>query len=678
MNTREEFGNYLLLKKLTEDPLGETFRAGRLGREGLDQVVLLRVLNGQGLDSERLWSVLSGRGEVQKALKSPNIGSGVDADTVRGMPYVAYDYISGKDLATLIAQAERESSPFPTDHALLIADRIGLALTAAYEARHGGERVLHGMVTPHLAMISNEGETRLLGFEAGPALAEQAASLPSEVQRYLAPEMRSGGSPTKVGDVFSLGAILYELLTGQALPESAPEGYAPVIDQARLAAESSPLPQPLNDLLKRSLAPADQRIGDAADWHKALSKIMSEGGYNATTFNLAFFMHNLFREEIERENREIEAEKTMEIPTRGQAVGGAGAETQALSQEEVQQATAAAPAEDTGAMRARYGIDEGSPKGGKKGLWIGLAAVIVLAAVAVGAYFATDGFSFGAASEDTASAEPTQAQQPVSEPQPRPAEPAEPEGPSPEEIQNQIDSMLEEKTEALQADIKKEYDQRIAEMQRQLEAAEEAAQERERRLAEAREQQEQERERAAEKQAAETASASPEPAASGGQDQQTAPSRQAAATPPEPSDDAAPEKSDGAARGDRPSTSERAARQPTRPKEPEPEPEPQEPEVQVGDLVKPGPGVTQPRVVRRASPTFPPVAARLNKEATVDVQVLVDENGKVREARISGENPRFGFDEAALEAARASQFDPAEKDGVRVKMWTTIRFVFRR
>ncbi len=678
MNTREEFGNYLLLKKLTEDPLGETFRAGRLGREGLDQVVLLRALNGQGLDSERLWSVLSGRQEVQKALKSPNIGSGVDADTVRGVPYVAYDYISGKDLATLIAQAQRESSPFPTDHALLIADRIGLALTAAYEARHGGQRVLHGMVVPHLAMISNEGETRLLGFEAGPALAEQAASLPPEVQRYLAPEMRSGGSPTKAGDVYSLGAILYELLTGQELPGSAPEGYAPVIDQARLAAESSPLPPALADLLKRSLAPADQRIGDAADWHKELSKIMSEGGYNATTFNLAFFMHNLFREEIERENREIEAERTMEIPTRGAAVAGAGAETQALSQEEVQQATATAPAEDTAAMRARYGIDEESSTGSKKGLWIALAAVIVLAAAGVGAYFATDGFSFGGASEDTAPADSSRAQQPVSEPRPRPAEPAEPEGPSPEEIQSQIDSMLEEKTEALQADIKKEYDQRIAEMQRQLEEAEEAAQERERRLAEAREQREREREqeRAAEEQAAaESPSASPEPAASSGQDQQAAPSRQASTTAAEPSDDqAAPEKTGAAGNGDRSATPER----PARAAEPEPEPEPQEPQVQVGDLVKPGPGVTQPRVVRRASPTYPPVAARLNKEATVDVQVLVDENGEVQEARIGGDNPRFGFDEAALEAARASQFDPAEKDGVRVKMWTTIRFVFQR
>ena len=48
MNIPEEFGKYLLLKKLTEDPLGETFRAGRMGKESIDQVVLLRVFNGKG------------------------------------------------------------------------------------------------------------------------------------------------------------------------------------------------------------------------------------------------------------------------------------------------------------------------------------------------------------------------------------------------------------------------------------------------------------------------------------------------------------------------------------------------------------------------------------------------------------------------------------------------------
>src|SRR3954470_24670703 len=101
MNIPEEFGKYLLLKKLTEDPLGEIFRAGRAGREGMEQVVLLRGFNGKGLDGEKLSARISGRGAVQQILESPNIGNGVDLGRVRSLPYAAYDYISAKNLATV-------------------------------------------------------------------------------------------------------------------------------------------------------------------------------------------------------------------------------------------------------------------------------------------------------------------------------------------------------------------------------------------------------------------------------------------------------------------------------------------------------------------------------------------------------------------------------------------------
>src|SRR5215216_2485513 len=66
MNIPEEFGKYLLLKKLTEDPLGETFRAGKVGKEGMEQVLLLRVFNGKGVDGEKLWQKASGRAAVQE------------------------------------------------------------------------------------------------------------------------------------------------------------------------------------------------------------------------------------------------------------------------------------------------------------------------------------------------------------------------------------------------------------------------------------------------------------------------------------------------------------------------------------------------------------------------------------------------------------------------------------
>ena len=128
MNTRDQFGNYLLLKKLTEDVLGETFRAGRLGKQGVERVTLLRVFNGQGLDGERLAQRIQQRAPLQAALKSPNLAQGIDLGQVRGVPYVAYDYVSGKSLAQLLEQSARKHSPIPLDHALLMAERIALGL----------------------------------------------------------------------------------------------------------------------------------------------------------------------------------------------------------------------------------------------------------------------------------------------------------------------------------------------------------------------------------------------------------------------------------------------------------------------------------------------------------------------------------------------------------------------
>ena len=638
MNNREQFGSYMLLKKLAEDPLGESFRAGKIGKSGMDRVVLLRVFNGQGLDAELLWRRVQGRAAIQQSLKNPNIGDGVDMGQVRGTPYVAYDYTSGKNLAAVLEQSGRKRQPIPFDHALLISERIALGLTVGYETRFGDDRLLHGFLVPHLVLVSNEGETKLLGFEVAPALREVATTTAAREQfaRYLAPEALAGQAAGKADDVYSLGVILFELLTGKSLPTAGPNGYGTIIDQAILFSEGTALPPEIGALLKRSLAPRDQRITDPSTWHKALGKLMADGHFNPTTFNLAFFMHNLFRDEIDRESQEIAAEKKIQVAA-----------------PVVEKPVAAAPPPPPPAPR--FGVREetnvredltassggaAASGGSNKGMLIGIAAGAALV-LGGGAYFMMN--------RGASNAPATPAPAPVA------AAPAAPAGPTPEQLQAQIDKIIQDRLSASEATLNKKYNDQLALLQKQLEDAKKV------------------------QAAPRPAAPAPAPAPVTPPPATTVPAAAPATTPTTPAATPTP----AAATPATPVTPAPVVPAPATtapapaPAPTTPAPAPAATEVRLGDLVQMGPGVVPARKLTMPNPRFPEIAKRANKTAVVAVSVLVDESGRpvdvqLRDAKKAG----FGFDEAAVEAAKRASFSPATKNGVRVKMWINVAINF--
>jgi TonB family protein len=491
-------------------------------------------------------------------------------------------------------------------------------------------------------MISNEGETRLLGFEAGPGLRSLAGAgwQDAALRPYLSPETFDGVAPSRADDVFSLGSILFELLTGERLPAGTPESWAMSIDTAVLPNEGTPLPAPIAGLLKKSLVGRDQRIPDAVTWHKTLSKLMIDGHYNATTFNLAFFMHNLFRDEIERENQEIQAEKKLDLPKPKPAPAPVAVPAPAAA--ETREVASVRSDATLSGTRSR----SVEPKKSKSGLWIGIAAAVLVAA-GVGGYFMMSGGKTGT-SEATAQPTPAPfvpAAQPASMPggmQPAPV----PAGPTPEELQAQIQSMIAAQSKDVENKIKGQYDDQIKKLQQQLEDSRRAAAEQER--------QAQMPARQPERAAAAVETPDPDPVETKPAPKETpAPAVSAPQPTPEPQKVAEPVQQPAA-----------PVQAPVR-------------KVQYGDLVSAGPGVTPPRLTSRLDPRYPAAAQRLNKAAQIDIRVLVDENGRVADAQRSGAKAGFGFDESAMEAAKRASFTPPTKDGVRVKMWYTLRVAFQ-
>lgn len=639
---RDEFGGYLLLKKLGEDTLGETYRAGKVGSAGMQQVVLLKIWNGSSVDPEALWRLLSAQGPVQAALRSPNVASGIDLGRVRNIPYSAYDYISGKSLSSLLTQIGRERSPLPTDHALLVADRIALGVSVGYETRVADQRVLHGFLVPQLLMLGNEGDMRVLGFEAAPGLRAGGPPTP-DLARYLSPEALAGAPVHKADDVYSLGAILFELLTAERLPT---QNARAAVDGARLANDGSPLPVEIAALIKKSLAPQAERFADVIAWHRALSKLSVEGQYNATTFNLAFFMHNLFRDEIDRESKEIEKEKTQAISKRELFGSAAPAPAAELPRPTAPPPQASAP------PPAFTSAGAAPQEGNKSLLWGGIAAAVLVVA-GLGVYFgvlkkpagttepttevaatgdttnplAADGTALGSdgsGADATVTAEPPNAEQDA-------------------ELRNELDKLLAERTAAMEKNLRTQYDEKIRALQQSLEQSQRPA-----------------------ASVPATTTARPTTPAT------TPPEPAPAPTTLEPEPESEPEQLAA-------NTVTESAPPPTQAPPPVPEsatarPKPQ---VRVGDLVEAGPGVVAPKLKTMPNPIYPPAAKRLNKTSVVTVRVLVDENGRVQRAEVAGADPGYGFGDAAMAAARGARFDSATSQGVKVKMWTAIRVSFQ-
>ncbi len=673
MSTAERFGDYLLLRKLATDPLGETYRAGKTGAQGIERVVYLRLFNGASVEREALSRALADRAGVHRALENPHIGEGAEVGRLGDTPYVAYEYISGKSLAELLAETRSRSFPLPVEHALFITERMTFGLTSAYATRHREQRIQHGFLVPDLVLLSNEGEVRVLGFEAGPALRQSLAAGPvrESYGRYLAPEVAPGSMPASSEDVFSLGALLYELLTGGPLVPPADGNYEPLIDQAMVASDEAPLPPSIRALLKSSLTRREERISDVQQWQQALSRFIAEGQYNPTTFNLAFFMHSLFRSEIERETREIEREKTEQrtlivptppvgqrpatgavlVPPPASAVpsdarearpapppaGGAAAHYGKARSRKRALAAAAAALVVAGGLLAAY-LMQRRPSGGGPGpepvaaLAVEPAAALpgAIPEAALGEQLATP----PAVAPEDLLARAIGALEPPAPPaagaaSPRPQ-------PSPEQTEAQIRELVERRAREVEGSLQQRYEEELSALRAQLEEARTGQ-----------------------------GGAAPESAA-----EAPAAASPPAAAPFEPATEPAIRAEPQAALTEAlsPAVSQTITEAPSAPPAAPP---------QVGDLAEPGPGVSPPRIVTRPAPRYPPSARRIGKVATVQLRVLVDENGRVAETRQVGENVGFGFDQEALDAARRTTWQPAMKNGVPVRMWVDLRIEFR-
>ncbi len=150
----------------------------------------------------------SKRGETGGASGSSQVGEADGTNEAGGTPYIVFEYVDGETLKQLI----RREGPLPIAEALAYAIEIARGLGAAHE-----QLIVHRDVKPQNVLISSEGSAKITDFGIARTLTEQGLTMDGRVlgtTDYVSPEQALGQPVTGQSDLYSLGVVLYEMLTG--------------------------------------------------------------------------------------------------------------------------------------------------------------------------------------------------------------------------------------------------------------------------------------------------------------------------------------------------------------------------------------------------------------------------------------------------------------------------------
>ncbi len=688
-----KFGKFVLLEEVERSALGTEYRAAKLGTAGLEKIVSLLRLSSSLAQTPDVARQLMEQVKASAPLQNPNLTRVLGIGKVETHYYIYYEHIEGKSLRATLRRCRRDGFPFSIDHALLIASKVCSALEHAHGRKApDGRPFFHGHITPSCVFISYEGEVRTRGFGFWQGRLRDSGLLGEEERRYLAPEQASGSTADVRSDVFAVGELLYEALTGAPLFEKGGEDVGERLSHARIRnpqGEDEAIPAPIEEILRRSLAiDPSGRYAEIGQLRKALDVLLFSGDFTPTTFNLAFFMHSLFREDIEREAKLVKQEREAsyreyltaevvpppveppaptpapEAPAPWAEAAGAAAPLMApyptvSTPTPVPMASPLEPPEDVEAHPVEpypaspVPTPPPVPKASRAPLWIGLSLLLVAGGVA--AVFLLGG--------------PAALKARLSGPAAPPPTTLSPAGIAAMERVKELEARLA----ALEAERTEAEQQAADEATREVEAKAKAsgksvdpdALAKARETARQKAQEEQARKVAAERKRLE-------------EEKRAEEARLAA-------ERAKAEEEARLAAERQKAEEERAAREAemaraTPPPTPAPTPPPTTaPPVQPGSLVSASdPGVVAPVPIHTPRLTYPPIALRQKVEGTIELNALIDEKGRVAEVKVVRDVERKSdLSHAAIQHVKERRYRPATKDGVPVKVWISVNVQFK-
>lgn len=258
---QKPFGKYFLLDKLGTGGMAEIFKAKTFGSDGFEKTVVIKKILPHWANDPEFVRMLVDEAKLSVMLDHPNVVDVMDLGSVDNTYYIAMAFIDGFDLKTLMNRVDEKGQKISVDFAAYITMQAAAGLDYAHK-KIGPDgtplNIIHRDVSPHNILLSYNGDVKISDFGIAKAASKGSFTATGMLKgkfSYMSPEQTRGEALNQQSDIFSLGVVLYEMLTGKKCFDG--DTALAILEKIRnsnLVADD--LPSSIPDALRKILAKA--------------------------------------------------------------------------------------------------------------------------------------------------------------------------------------------------------------------------------------------------------------------------------------------------------------------------------------------------------------------------------------------------------------------------------------
>ena len=310
------YGKYQLLELLARGGMGEVWKARSHGIEGFEKTLVIKRILPQLSRNPAFVELFIDEAKTAVTLTHANIVQVFDLGRAEGAYFIAMEYVPGFDLGKVLSYCSDRGRAMPQELAVYVLSELAKGLDYAHRRRDADLKplgIVHRDVSPENVLLSFEGEVKLTDF--GIARSREQVALEGELPpgkfAYLSPEQARGEEVDARADLFAVGMILYEALTGKRPLEDATAELT--FERAKsgsfpLLREALPGVAPeLAAIVDRATArEREARYPNAGELYEDLIQFLYASGRRISSHDLSAFLEELNHFAPEPKTEEID------------------------------------------------------------------------------------------------------------------------------------------------------------------------------------------------------------------------------------------------------------------------------------------------------------------------------------------------------------------------------------